>query len=645
MPTTKQLDHGHFQPAALTRVLSEDFVAVSIAALSRVNDSDDDDYARHYAEPPFSYRLLAAACRQASCGTREHVVALLCACALPKETPLLTLEEHEWDLRLRDALLDLSTPTNADPDTLLCLQQELHGVVIPENSVGLDYLFRGDDDEYLVSVLHVALTSIIMGDTETADQSSAFALPSIYEAARSWLPRFIEQIAALMTQFQISDPRASIQKALSSVNSNPLRSFARTRLARAVSEASSMQFQECARCGVTTVGDVFVACGNRNLCNVCYEDFARTFCSDQAAIARLEYRDDQRAVVTGVYRALINDDVAELLLRAIGATEAEIDYDTRFHCPFNAMHQIPFHAATPVHPENPGAPVDIVCTQCLIKWCAHCSNVHHPHAAQCKDVVSTKSQWSVISKQMMAEADMMLVRFAQETDDVNAFNRSVDRAAALQKRTAQVRQQVSALQTQIAEIQQAIEQTKRSNLEHATWAHDGGWEPKEVGSRCCPFCRRQPIRRASECAIMVCGMNTHGPDNFQGGCKQKFCYNAVPPSYCANLTPSLPYQAISTATDEEDVRRLQQSVSDIEAGLAALSASATQKAALPTLADHWPTLSCSNCAGRLVGDFHIQCYHCVEPSYLLCIHCVRNGKHVSHRLPGASTHYFAYRKP
>jgi hypothetical protein len=600
----------------LTREHVQLFVATATEALNRVKDLDRDDFL-HYCEPPLQYRLLVAVLRQAT--RAEHVVALLTALSVASATPHLLLEESRWRRHDDDICSDVDFSPN--PQVLKVLEAELRNIVLDDRYASDDSLTASrsflwkDRDEFIVTVLHVMLLSL-MGD------DSATALPSLSESdAGSWLPRLTELVAVALGPSG-TDAMTLTRSAVDLINANPLASFTTTRLARAFPVALSMVMVDCVLCGLTVPRDCCVRCGKRVLCKLCYEASAIEFAESPGDD---DGRKDHKLTIE-MYRKVVSDEVAEKVSRSIAAFEEHVKFDGRFHCPLNADHQTPFHAPMPEHPSIHGAPVGITCTECKSRWCAQCKCADHPHAATCGEVTNVKLQWSTYADNMKRCANIV---FSELDSEMAAVKLAVtDRAAAVERRSALLQRQISRINVDIADIKNAITIIQKSNHDEARWDGDGGY-PKVIGSRRCPYCGRQPIKRMRNCYLMNCGQDSHTGANFQGGCSREFDYTS----------PAAAYQPISTAPQESELAKLQAMVDRLSAQLSTVG---TQDFPVPALANHWPTLSCSSCNGGLLGNFHVQCYHCTPP-YLLCLQCVRNNKHNEHNTPGAAGHVFATR--
>jgi hypothetical protein len=612
LPMTRQhvLTHEHAQL----------FVAAATMALNRVKDPENDDFL-HYSDPPLQYRLLAAVLRQAA--RAEHVVALITALSVPAATPHLLIEESCWQRHDDNILGDAEFSPN--PQVLRALEVELSTIAFDHQYASDDTLKASrsflwkDRDEFLVTVLHVMLLSRIGDGVVTA-------LPSLSASdACSWLPRMTALVA--MAIGPRADVAAFTRSAVGRINANPLESFTNTCLARAFPIALDMTTIECVKCSLVVPRDCVVKCGARVLCKLCYETISLEFAKNPGNAS--DRKDHKLAI--GLFRSVVADEVAEKVSRSIAVAEEGVTFDTRFHCPLNIHHPVPFHAPMPEHPTIRGAPVGITCPECSVRWCAQCRCADHPHAATCGEVTNTKLQWSAYADNMKKAANIVISEFDNEAAAAKDF--LTDRVAGVERRRLLLQRQISRLTRDAADIDNAIRQIHQSNHDEMTWAGDGGWEPRVIGSRRCPHCGRQPIKRTSRCASMICGQNSEGGGNFQGGCFGRFVYTS----------PEAAYQPISTANQENEKLNVQSTINRLTAALQSLDTQITFPP--PVLANHWPTLACSGCQKRLLGDFHIQCFHC-QPPYLLCVYCIRKNKHNEHADPmKESGHVFAMRKP
>ncbi|CUG90388.1 Hypothetical protein, putative [Bodo saltans] len=603
----------------LSREHAQHFVTVATAVLKRVNDGDSDYL--HYSDPPSEYKLLAAVLRQAT--RAEHVVALLVALSAPRATPHLLLPVDCWR-RYDEAILS-DVEFAPIPQVLRSLEAELRSITFnhrhdSDDALGASrsFLWKGRD-EFIAAVLHAMLSSRMEGGL-------AFALPPLSESeVGSWLPRFTELVAAVLGSITPDVMKTEVATAVAFVNANPLTAFATCRLAQALPKALKMLVVECVTCALVVPADCVVRCGGRVLCKLCFEASARVFARDPASQTE---RDDYKLALS-TFRTTIADEVFDAVSLSIAAAEKDVTFDARFHCPLNARHQTPFHAPMPEHPDTPGAPVGITCPECSITWCAQCKCVDHPHAATCGEVTNAKHQWSVYSDNMTRFANVVL---GEHDSEAAAMKLAVtDRAAAVERRRALLQTQIARIQREIGDIDGAIRQIHLSNHAEMAWAGDGGY-PKVIGSRRCPHCGRQPIKRVQNCQHMVCGQNSYG-GNFQGGCLSKF-------DYCS---PEAAYRPISSANEEAERAKLQGTLNQLTAHLAGVDSQTNFPP--PELANHWPSLSCSSCKKGLLGDFYVQCYHC-EPPHLLCVYCVRGNKHNDHADPAKeSGHVLAIRKP
>ncbi|CUG93872.1 Hypothetical protein, putative, partial [Bodo saltans] len=266
--------------------------------------------------------------------------------------------------------------------------------------------------------------------------------------------------------------------------------------------------------------------------------------------------------------------------------------------------------------------------ECSNKWCSQCRFAYHPYSRSCSEVLRAKLEWATYSDVLKNNANNALCDFDSE---VSAFKlASTDRPAALARRRDRVTHEIRRIEACIVKKDEEIQQIQQANHNELNWDGDTGY-PKVKGSRRCPHCGRQPIRRLAGCSVVVCGANMHGGGNFQGGCLRQFNY----------VSPEAAYQPMSTARQEGERRELDTALSNLVNLKKTLDdQSTTTSFPPPTLADHWPTLSCSDCKKKLLGDFHVQCYHC-EPPFLLCVHCVRSGKHNDHAKHGDAGHVFA----
>jgi len=121
---------------------------------------------------------------------------------------------------------------------------------------------------------------------------------------------------------------------------------------------------------------------------------------------------------------------------------------------------------------------------------------------------------------------------------------------------------------------------------------------------------------------MICGSNSHGGGNYQGGCGKSWNYNDN-----NNL-----YRPIGTAKQEtllteqrnarEQLLRDKAQIESINTNLPPMPA--------PQLPDLWPTLRCADCQGKLEGQFHLLCNCCEGPDFRLCVRCVAKNKHLKH---------------
>ncbi|CUG86247.1 Hypothetical protein, putative [Bodo saltans] len=590
---------------ALTQEHAKEFIATATAVLNRVKDADSDDYL-HFRELPLTYKLLAAVLRQAS--RPEHVVALLMALSAPTATPHLLLGENCWRRYDKVILSDVDLIPN--PQVLSRLQAEMSGIVFDDHRRDSDDALEAsrsflwnDRDEFVATVLHVMLLSQLGAE-------EAVALPPLSES--SWLPRFTKLVAVALGSGW--DDVATVTRcAVNVVSANPLAAFATFRLARALSIALTMETAECVHCGLVVPRDYIVRCGVRILCKLCFETASLCFAVARSLTDRALINDYKLALQH--FNTIVSDDVVGTLSRSIAAAEEAIAFNALFHCPLNDLHdENPFHAPKPEHPQTPGAPVGITCPECNIRWCAKCSRAEHPHAATCGEVTNTRIQWSVYSDNMTRSANEVLDEFDSEAAAMNL--RMTDRAARLRPL---LHTQIARTNRNIDDIDTTIRQIHESNHAEMTWDGYRG-SPKVIGSRRCPHCGRQPIRLVGRCRLVVCGQNTHDGGNYQGGCLHTFYYDS----------PEAAYQPISTASEEAEKAKLQSDIRQLTVLLEGVDNQTNFPP--PVLPSHWPSLRCSSCGGGLLGDFHVQCYHCVPP-YLLCVYCVRDNKHNEHADP------------
>jgi hypothetical protein len=624
------------------------FRGVASAALQRIKqapcddeddeddeDDDDEEAFRFFRTPPFAFGVAAAAMREAA--VEEHKTALLIAFSLPMDTPQLVLRSDAW-VRY-DFLHDhASSGHGGDGPARRALEEELSRIefqsgFVNERLMSRSFLWR-ERDEYILAILYEALLPLIAPYVPQLPARSDAA------SATSWLPKLITIVAALIESTG-RDAKEVVATALSAVSKNRLAAFARTSMARSVPTALAMTYESCKRCSFIWPRDAFINLGSERFCKMCVERAALYFIKAGKKTGKGCYDFE---VAVNEFGDIVDKTVRAKLIESMSLGEGDDEYEALFHCPLNRDHQIPFHAPMPKNEEHPGMPVEVRCRQCKVLWCAHCSYPHHPNASSCGEVRSVK-QWAQFGDAMARCAALNLQEFEEEKRAAAKFN--TDRAGFVADHRTILAKQMGRLEQDVADVVASIEQIHKTNRAELEWDLDGGY-PKVKGSRRCPHCGRQPIRRLRACRNMVCGRNTDsGTDtNYQGGCLEKFVYIDE-----ANL-----FQPFSTEEQEKEKQRLENVLQNIRNALESLST--LTECPTPALPNHWPELSCSKCKGPLRGDFHLECFHCVAPNYRLCVECVSKKAHlVAHHVhieqhevslsftASRSGHVFAKRNP
>lgn len=631
--------------------VAESFRIVAASALYRIktgceknehHSEDDDDDEGFVDEPPFAFKVAAATMREAT--VEEHKTALLIGFSLTSLSPYLVLNPEDWGqyVCLHDDNNNgvPAEDNNASPirraldDELQAIEfhkELMTGALLDTPLMSRLFLWRERDD-YILTILYTALLFLIAPNIPQLPARSSVSVSSL-------LPKLVTLVASIIGDLG-EDPKVVVAAARKRVTDNLLASFMATSIARAIPTALDMTFEECQRCGYYWPEDAFLRFGDSDhKCKMCFEGEVKAFLEAETKTAEycLKF---EKAVNT--HRAIIHETVVADLRTTLQLDEDDKGYTAMFKCPFNDRgHQKPFLVPMPAK----GAPVEVQCTQCKVVWCAHCSYAHHPNAGSCEKFLEVKTQWYPYREMFKDDAQTNLDDFEKEKKAAALFN--TDRVSFVTETRRVLREKILRSETLIDDISARIEQTHKTNTFEMEWDKDGGY-PKVKGSRRCPHCGRQPIRRVSKCRHMICGRNTEGAViNDQAGCGGKFSY----------IDDGNKYQPFSTADDEAERSGEEAKLQQLRLTLGSLET--LTKCPIPTLPNHWPELACSHCHQQLLGDFHLECFHCTSPKYLLCVRCTSKDAHLNaHHIRGdvdrnvnlalaeaRSGHVFAKRKP
>lgn len=554
----------------LSQSEAADFQAAARAALSRTHDSEEEDgVVCHYSKPPFAYRHLAAVVRQVA--APEHIVVLLFAIASPELTPTFGIQAAEYNGD--DGFLN--SPEN--------LVKELKSVV-GELSFDRCSLWS-TQSEFTIIVLHQALVDL---------RRCPVALPTV--STPESLLEHLWSVVAHEIHFQQVDLRQVVTAAHSHVLGNKQSAFAATCLARTVLAAKVAAVEECLPCSAWWPNDNFVTAGTRRQCKVCYKEFVLLLSSSNGVDVSVW---KQHADAAATHTTLVDASLRKLIDdRCREAEAAAVQY-------------------CPMHPELPLTIANASdrggsCGSCHLTWCLDCPYIHHPHARDCEAVKTAAAKWSSHSEIFRNSACVVVGMFEGEQ------RKAADCHATRRSTLAEHRLKQVQLQRRVEDLTLSIQKTVASNETELSWSGDQG-VLRVIGSRRCPHCHCQPVRRTERTRgrQVICGDQR---------CRKAFDYNDE-----RNL-----FQPVSVTEITQERDAAQQTLNKLIAALTALPF------VEPVLPEHWPTLACSHCRGKLSGDFHIECYHCT-PQYYLCIRCLKRSQHIEHN--HHTRHYFALRKP